>query len=195
MPLRAVLPDSAALYGLIGRIEALGLVLLDRTGASRRLRSMRATTDCPFRLTAETGKQPSSQLLCRSRSTARSMRRPGAVRSRCPGGDRCHEVHDRLLGRRVPPTRERIRLQCHHHLREESASNLPEPVDQAIPPLGVIQAGAGVRPATSLALILMALTAPVAPACKVTPRASTNTPRTNITSEPPSISKPTRPRT
>jgi hypothetical protein len=27
--LRADLPDSAALYGLIGRIEALGLVLLD----------------------------------------------------------------------------------------------------------------------------------------------------------------------
>jgi hypothetical protein len=27
--LRAVLPDSAALYGLIGRIEGLGLVLLD----------------------------------------------------------------------------------------------------------------------------------------------------------------------
>jgi hypothetical protein len=27
--LRAVLPDSAALYGLIGRIEALGLVMLD----------------------------------------------------------------------------------------------------------------------------------------------------------------------
>jgi hypothetical protein len=27
--LRAELPDSAALYGLIGRIEALGLVLLD----------------------------------------------------------------------------------------------------------------------------------------------------------------------
>jgi hypothetical protein len=34
---QAVLPDSAALYGLIGRIEALGLVLLDLNQSTPKL--------------------------------------------------------------------------------------------------------------------------------------------------------------